>query len=93
MKERIICAANRIAKLDKIFYGHRHNHCFEAMNDALSWSMNRQEINKLEVEQGFLTSEGRFVDRKEALKIALENDQVIDRTQIRGENLYSEDLY
>ena len=43
--------------------------------------------------QGFLTSKGRFVDRKEALKIALENDQVIDRTQIRGENLYSEDLY
>jgi len=43
--------------------------------------------------QGFLTSKGRFVDRKEALKIALENDQVVDRTQIRGENLYSEDLY
>jgi hypothetical protein len=40
-----------------------------------------------------VTSNGRFVDRKEALIIALENDQVLDKSQIRGDNLYSEDLY
>jgi len=27
------------------------------------------------------------------LRIALDNDQVIDHSQIRGDNLYSEDLY
>lgn len=93
MKERIICAAIQIVETGKVFYGHRHNHCFTAMNDYLSWTMNRQEIGKVKSVQGFVTSNGRFVDRKEALIIALENDQVLDKSQIRGDNLYSEDLY
>ena len=93
MKERIICAAIKIVETSKVFYGHRHNHCFTAMNDSLSWTMNRQEIAKVKNIQGFVTSNGRFVDRKEALIIALDNDQVLDKSQIRGDQLYSEDLY
>ena len=98
MKERIICAAIQITEIDlkctgKVFYGHRHNHCLDAMKGELSWTMNRQQMSGIQNEQGFVTTEGRFVDRKEGLKIALENDQVIDKTQIRGDNLYSEDLY
>ena len=55
--------------------------------------MNRQEISKVEKIQGFITSKNRFVDRKEGLIIALDNDQVIDKTQIIGDSLYSENLY
>jgi hypothetical protein len=55
--------------------------------------MNRQQISKIEKQQGFVTSTGRFVDRKEGLKIALTNNQVLDKKEIRGDELYSEDLY
>ena len=91
--EKIICAAIKIVETGKVFYGHRHDQCLNSLNNELSWTMNRQEILKVKKVQGFVTSEGRFVDRKEGLKIALENDQIIDKTQIRGDNLYSEDLY
>lgn len=41
--------------------------------------------------QGFITSSGRFVDRKEAAQIALRSGQ-IERLKF-GNELYSEDLY
>jgi hypothetical protein len=52
-------------------------------------------------EQGFLTNLNRFVDRKEAYKIAFEADQIIGPNKGHAENeigltsedLYSEDLY
>jgi hypothetical protein len=93
MKEQIICAAIKIKEIGKIYYGHRHNYCIDALNNELSWTMNRQEILKLKKIEGFITSNNHFVDRTEALIIALENDQVIDKTQLRGNKLYSEDLY
>jgi hypothetical protein len=93
MKEFIICAAIKHGDTGKIYYGHRHNHCLEASNGELSWKLNRQEICKIERIQGFITSKNRFVDRKEALIIALENNQIIDKKEIRGTELYSEDLY
>jgi hypothetical protein len=93
MKERIICAAIKLVESGKCFYGHKHNHCIEAMNDKLSWTLNRQEIYKVQNIQGFVTSLGRFVNRKKALQIALNNDQVLDIAQLRGVELYSEDLY
>ena len=89
MKERIICAAihnpddRDMANNPLVYCGLRHANVL--------WQS--KLVSRDPDHQGFLTSKGRFVDRKEALKIALENDQVIDRTQIRGENLYSEDLY
>ena len=43
--------------------------------------------------QGFLTSKNRFVDRKEALQIALAANQVKRIEDVRGTRLYSEDLY
>lgn len=91
MKEFIICAAIKLST-GKIYYGHRHNHCLDAMNGELSWTMNRQEIGNVEKEQGFITSENRFVDRQEAWNIAKENNQI--KQQSGGEGtLYSEDLY
>jgi len=46
-----------------------------------------------ENEQGFLTSKNRFVSREEGLQIALKQNQVIDLKEIRGDRLFSEDLY
>lgn len=77
--------------LDKgiVFSGHRHGQCIytkcviTGLRDAESG----------ENEQGFLTSKNRFVSREEALIIALRENQVIDLSQIRGDRLFSEDLY
>lgn len=43
--------------------------------------------------QGFLDESGRYLTRKEALLVALENNQVKDASQIRGRSLFSEDLW
>lgn len=92
-EEFIICSAIKIEETGKIYYGHRHNHCRDAANDELSWTLNRQEIHKLKDTQGFVTSQGRFVDREEAMVIARSMNQIKDESQIRGKKLYSEDLY
>lgn len=89
MKERIICAAisnpdeKDMAGNPLIYCGLRHAN--------ILWQS--KDVSRNQRHQGFLTSLGRFVDRKEGLLIALENNQVIDKSQIRGDNLYSEDLY
>jgi hypothetical protein len=83
--ERIICAAihnpdeKDMAGEPLIYCGLRHNN--------ILWQS--ETISRNPYHQGFLTSKGRFVDRKEGLKIALENNQVIDPSQIRGDNLYN----
>lgn len=93
MKERIICAAIQIPETGKVFYGHRHDQCINSLNSELSWTMNRQQIAQVKKIQGFVTTNGRFVDRRDGLKIALKNNQILDKKEIRGDELYSEDLY
>ena len=72
-----------------VFSGHRHGQCIytkcaiTGLRDAESG----------ENEQGFLTSKNRFVSREEALIIALRENQVMDIKEIRGNRLFSEDLY
>ncbi len=44
-------------------------------------------------EQGFLDSEGNFLNREEALIIALANNQIKDPNDIRANQLFSEDLW
>lgn len=89
MEEKILCAAihkpNEKDLNDKplIYCGFRHAY--------ILWQS--EQVSRNPRHQGFLTSKGRFVDRKEALKIALENDQIIDKSKLRGEILFSEDLY
>lgn len=92
LNEKIICAAIKLED-GRIFYGHRHHNCRDAKYDALSWTHNREQITKIKYEEGFITSQGRFVSREEALVIALQNNQVLDISEIRGDRLYSEDLY
>jgi hypothetical protein len=93
MEEFIICAAIQIVETGKIYYGHRHPHCIEALNGELSWTLNRQQIAKVEKIQGFITNKKRFVGREEALVIALANNQVLDIAEVRGKKLHSEDIY
>jgi hypothetical protein len=47
-------------------------------------------LNNFKITQGFLTNTDRFVDRKEALKIALASGQ---STKTSGSVLISEDIY
>jgi hypothetical protein len=107
MEEKIICAAvwykelelkkdvpfySYLPKnLDKgiVFSGHRHGQCIYSKCAITGL----RDAESGENEQGFLTSKNRFVSREEALEIALKQNQVIDHSQIRGNKLYSEDLY
>lgn len=89
--EHIICAAIRYD--EQIWYGHRHHHALEAMKDRLSYEMNRKQMQDKHVgeDQGFVTSERRYVGREEAYKIAIKARQVLPED---GKILlYSEDLY
>jgi len=72
-----------------VFCGHRHPHCLYQMIAIYGCYQSRAGFEV----QGFLTSGNRFVNRKEALKIALNANQIIDKDNIRGKQLYSEDLY
>ena len=107
MNEKIICAAiwyKNIelkkelpievylpANLDRgiVFNGHRHGQCIYTKYAITGL----RDAESGENEQGFLTSKNRFVSREEGLQIALQENQVIDLSQIRGNRLFSEDLY
>lgn len=104
-KERILCAAiwykdlklvkeipevlPKNCKRGLVVTGHRHCHCIwlkvclTGLNDGESG----------QYVQGFLTSKNRFVNRVDALKIAIRENQVLDLSEVRGNKLYSEDLY
>ena len=107
LPERIICAAvwYKELKLKKdmpiesylpknidhgiVFSGHRHGQCIYSKCAITGL----RDCESGENEQGFLTSKNRFVSREEALLIALRENQVINISEIRGNRLFSEDLY
>lgn len=63
----------------------------ESLNEELEWG---KDLPKHEVIQGFITSYGRFVDRKEAMRIALACGQVQEKdlgNKLIG--LFSEDIF
>ena len=75
--------------------GHRHGNCIDIMKTLGTLrSVVKGPDSVGDYQQGFLTSHNRFVDRLEAMQIA------IDQNQVKEENLYnpliglfSEDLY
>jgi hypothetical protein len=107
MNERIICAAVWYKELELkkiipievysptnidrgvVFSGFRHGHCIYTKYAVTGL----RDCESGKNEQGFLTSKNRFVNRQEGLEIALRENQVIDISQIRGNRLFSEDLY
>ncbi len=86
-KKRVFSPKN--IKTGIVVCGLRHNNCFEILVELFP----SKDQNKLEykgkIKQGFLTSDNRFVDRKEAAKIAFQSNQ----TDILKKGLFSEDLY
>ena len=80
--------------------GWRHHNCIIMLKEMFynGWNhcetCNRQRIETLNNDvQGFLTSKGNFVDRVDGLRIAKENNQLLDPIGHGGTELYSEDLY
>ncbi len=90
-KKLVICAAVKYKK--KVWRGNRHADAIRAMNDELSYTMTRKEMSEkcVSLDQGFITSENKYVDRDEAYKIALNAGQVKKNTV--DSRLFSEDLY
>lgn len=81
MIEKIKAAAIRLSN-GKIYEDRRHYHCIrKAIDDG-----NKPPI---EGEEGFTTTSGRFVDRKEAAKIAHKAKQTTHDTLV----LFSEDIF
>lgn len=100
-KEYILCAAihfddgiNHIHQPKNItsgivICGRRHHNCFTTL---LIIGSNFKDVCIKNNTQGFLTSYDRFVNRKEALIIARENNQLLEDKDNK-EILISEDLY
>ena len=67
-----------------VICGRRHHNCYQTIKDLTGQTPNEKIgtfINSLSEEehrkhQGFITSTDRYVDRKEAFKIAKENNQI-----------------
>lgn len=95
IKEYILCSAIKIS--DVIVCGRRHSDCYDTVNCIRESSGCFIKCVANRKEQGFLTSDNRFVDRKEAWKIAKENNQIKfglevsdngDESELISENLY-----
>ena len=105
-EEYILCAANyyndekiyvhncKNIDIGFVICGHRHHNCIFIFSEMVGFPYTEEghKLQNTEV-QGFLTSKNRFVGREEALIIALRENQIIDLSQVRGDRLYSEDLY
>ena len=86
--EKLVCSAIKFQIVGSDYFhimcGKRHADIFETMFKL------RIQYEKTTHEQGFLTSNDRFVDRYEAVDIALAAGQISD-TNIKI--LYSEDVW
>jgi hypothetical protein len=89
-KEIILCAA--INYNGTIICGHRHSTCYNVLKELFA-----EPVLPGREYQGFLTSLNRFVDRKEAWKIAKNNNQIkfgLNASENGDESiLISENLY
>lgn len=67
-----------------VICGRRHNNCYQTIesisgqtaNNKIGKLINSLSLDELRKHQGFITSLDRYVDRKEAWKIAKENNQI-----------------
>ena len=96
--EIVICSAIRLPN-GKIFRGHRHPDCIETAFKFVSWNggvdpgEHHWDVGMC-LDQGFITSCNRYVDRKEGLQLQLAAG--IDsacRSGYRVSDFFSEDLY
>ena len=66
----------------------RHPDCIHAFR-----VLNNKSSMGIAGPQGFLDNKGKYVNRKDALRIALKAGQVLDVNNIRASRLFSEDLW
>jgi hypothetical protein len=80
--------------LEKCFLNEEHNAEQVQKYEELKYKYGWQEdgLTRCKTVQGFMTSTGRFVDRKEAWEIAVASGQIDDKGGYNKE-LFSEDLY
>lgn len=89
MQEIIICAAIRMSD-GYLVRGHRHHNCIRTASEIPKYEGEKWHGD----DQGFITSTGRYVDRKEAFEIASKANQLkYDLSRATTKELYSEDLY
>lgn len=93
--ELIVCASciMKDKNLAEYYMFNGARHCDMLMLEQIEAMEKNLNIELLPDQQGFLTNKGRFVDRKEALKIAKANNQIIYDIGYELEELYSEMLY
>lgn len=87
---KVVCAANRSTVDGFLVLGARHfDNCMRAQIKATG--RKHTEFR----EQGFIDQYGVFMDRREAMKVALESGQPLDlkRNGGNGKDLYSEGIY
>ena len=70
---------------DRLYTGFDHGECFKKLNE------DNTILVHSDIEQGFVDSDGNFVDRKQAMIIAKENGQL--RYEPDKKTLISEDLH
>ena len=84
-----------------VLCGYRHHNIIAVLPENTSTDFWNKRLNPLNIDwpidnpdiiQGFITSLGRFVNREEAAKIALESGQ-IGELKYSKNKLFSEDLY
>jgi len=83
-KEICICAAVK-DNTGYIWRGHRHADCI--------FLIDQQNRHFKNTDQGFITSENRFVTREEGYQLQITAGIPSFSGGYRGERLYSEDLY
>lgn len=86
----VVCAANKYG--DLIVAGARHHD--KVMNSQLR-AIPKEDRKQSKCVQGFIDQYGTFMDRKEALTVAVEAGQINSRTTktFPTDRLFSEDLY
>ena len=105
--ERISCAAIWYMELPTSYFkpinidkgvvicGHRHGDCISIIVATMKLrTVTYADDGVGQHKQGFLTNMNRFVDRKEAMKIALDNGQTKEENLNNPRvGLFSEDIY
>lgn len=102
MEEMIVCSAVKVTinNIEEIILGSRHyDKIMRNQIAVLNQAYSIVGATFKDVEQGFYTNRERFVNRKEAMEIAIARKQIKRLvgsqhvTDLAGKDLYSENLY
>lgn len=88
IEEYIVCSAIKLGNI--VVAGVRHDDCVNTIVALKGKEYLIECVDNGRYTEGFVTSTGRFMDREQAYKFAVENGQVEEND---SEILASEDLY